>query len=279
MENQELNHPFDQMLKQAVEGTKMPVPEGVWESVGSSISAGAVSTAKIAISKFLFAKVIAGMLALGGLGFISYRYLQSNEAKPPIDRKPDSVTAIAADKDTFEIELADNTVSNNPSLIQKATQSHDSLPMVEMYIVDETPEPERIPQSKFNDPNTVVETETTPIPAPKTKIIEEPAGKVEEKEENSQPIAFVEPPNVFTPDGDGQNDFFKIEVENEKSFYLQIFTSNGKKVFESFDKNKGWDGKDMSTGQPCERGYYLVKYGYELKSGFKRRDMRGLTLL
>jgi len=51
-------------------------------------------------------------------------------------------------------------------------------------------------------------------------------------------------PNSFSPNGDGINDVFKpigirIDVEN---YLMQIFDRWGKKIFETTDLNKGWDG-------------------------------------
>ena len=52
-------------------------------------------------------------------------------------------------------------------------------------------------------------------------------------------------PNVFTPNGDGNNDRFFFPYNNLESFHVAIFNRWGIKVFESSapDKNSGWDGK------------------------------------
>ncbi|MCT4582851.1 MAG: gliding motility-associated C-terminal domain-containing protein [Flavobacteriales bacterium] len=51
-------------------------------------------------------------------------------------------------------------------------------------------------------------------------------------------------PNSFTPDGDGLNDVFipHISGEKENSYHLKIFNRWGNLIFESSDKNNGWDG-------------------------------------
>ena len=80
----------------------------------------------------------------------------------------------------------------------------------------------------------------------------------------SQTIILLPPkatgqPNVFTPNGDGQNDIFKIQLPIKLSnFRCEVFSRSGKKIFETSDSNKGWDGK--INGQPASEGiyYYIV---------------------
>lgn len=50
-------------------------------------------------------------------------------------------------------------------------------------------------------------------------------------------------PNVFTPNGDHKNDFFKIlNPGGITEYHLLIFNRWGEKVFETTELNKGWDG-------------------------------------
>ena len=66
-------------------------------------------------------------------------------------------------------------------------------------------------------------------------------------------------PNVFTPNGDGINDFFKIETANEQDFHLWVFDRWGQKVFESTDPNRDWEGRTGSTLPKAGLYYYLLK--------------------
>jgi gliding motility-associated-like protein len=51
-------------------------------------------------------------------------------------------------------------------------------------------------------------------------------------------------PNSFTPDGDGQNDTFKLSATGIKDFYFAISNRKGEMVYQSNDyKTHGWDGK------------------------------------
>ena len=75
------------------------------------------------------------------------------------------------------------------------------------------------------------------------------------------PVGFVEPlPNVFTPNGDGNNDHFKLKGTSDPCYdfmSVTIFNRWGQKVFESDDSNFKWDGTHKGKGD-CKSGTYYV---------------------
>ena len=91
-------------------------------------------------------------------------------------------------------------------------------------------------------------------------------------------------PNIFTPNGDGKNDYFipfpGYTSVNEVS--MKIFDRWGKTVFETQDPAIQWDGKDKTTNQPCSDGtYFYVCDVYEnTLNGLVKRNLHGsLTIL
>ena len=61
--------------------------------------------------------------------------------------------------------------------------------------------------------------------------------------------ALVKPTNVFTPNGDGINDFLKFDlVEVYPGSSLIIFNRWGNKVYEDNDYYNDWDGEDFQEG-------------------------------
>ncbi len=62
-------------------------------------------------------------------------------------------------------------------------------------------------------------------------------------------------PNVFTPNGDGVNDFHYVDGENIETFEMQIFDRWGNLVYKTFDLNSKWDGRDPS-GTLLSSGVY-----------------------
>jgi gliding motility-associated-like protein len=69
----------------------------------------------------------------------------------------------------------------------------------------------------------------------------------------------IDMPNVFTPNGDGSNDVYKIIVKSEgifKSFHIVITNRWGNLVKEYDDENGEWDGTDAS-GSIVNDGVYF----------------------
>ncbi len=67
-------------------------------------------------------------------------------------------------------------------------------------------------------------------------------------------------PNVFTPNGDGENDIFLIQgVSRFRTAEVTITNRWGNVVFRSdnFQNTNGWDGRDMKTGQMVSDGTYF----------------------
>ncbi len=71
-------------------------------------------------------------------------------------------------------------------------------------------------------------------------------------------------PNVFTPNNDGIDDKYVIDLEGEKFYNLKIYNYNNELVFESEDKNNNWDGVNYKTGQACNSGTYFGILTYKL---------------
>ncbi|MBA3647613.1 MAG: gliding motility-associated C-terminal domain-containing protein [Chitinophagales bacterium] len=69
-------------------------------------------------------------------------------------------------------------------------------------------------------------------------------------------------PNVFTPNGDGVNDFMKpvMECNELTSYNLKIFNRWGELVFETNNVSDGWNGRYKS--QPAETGTYIYLINY-----------------
>jgi len=61
------------------------------------------------------------------------------------------------------------------------------------------------------------------------------------------PTGAVFIPSVFTPDGDGINDFWKPVGRDLVSYYMRVFNRSGEIVFETRDMEEVWNG-DMRKG-------------------------------
>lgn len=62
-------------------------------------------------------------------------------------------------------------------------------------------------------------------------------------------------PTVFTPNGDGKNDIFKVSYKSIIKFHGSIYNTWGRLVYDWDDPAEGWDG--TINGKPAAEGAYL----------------------
>ncbi|MBO4986778.1 MAG: gliding motility-associated C-terminal domain-containing protein [Paludibacteraceae bacterium] len=67
--------------------------------------------------------------------------------------------------------------------------------------------------------------------------------------------SMVVVPNVFTPNGDGTNDEFRVVYRSLKEFHCWVYNRWGHLVYEWSDPAKGWDG--TIGGRPAVEGAYF----------------------
>lgn len=84
-------------------------------------------------------------------------------------------------------------------------------------------------------------------------------------------------PNVFTPNGDGQNDFFRaFPYCSVESIDLVVYNRWGQPVFTSTDPDFRWDGVHMDSGERVPDGvyYYICKVNYFGLGGIVTEDLK-----
>ncbi len=73
-------------------------------------------------------------------------------------------------------------------------------------------------------------------------------------------------PNAFSPNGDGNNDVFRVRTgDSPKSFRMLVFNRFGGKVFESSTISEGWNG--MVGGSPLSTGTYVYVIAITTSAG------------
>ena len=81
---------------------------------------------------------------------------------------------------------------------------------------------------------------------------------------------IVSAPNAFTPFSSiGENDEFKVAYQSVKKFTMLIYNRWGRKVFQTNDPAKGWDGR--IGNQRAEAGVYFYKIE---ATGFNPNDKK-----
>lgn len=83
-----------------------------------------------------------------------------------------------------------------------------------------------------------------------------------------EPIAII--PNIFTPNGDKENDVFMLTTYNTIEVTLIINNRWGNRVFEATGAAPFWDGK--VNGNPAVEGIYFLQYTLK---GLKDKEVKG----
>jgi gliding motility-associated-like protein len=66
-------------------------------------------------------------------------------------------------------------------------------------------------------------------------------------------------PNVFTPNGDGQNDIHYVYGTTIRDVVIRYYNQYGQQIFESKDQTRGWDGTVSGNMQPVGVYIYVVR--------------------
>jgi gliding motility-associated-like protein len=74
------------------------------------------------------------------------------------------------------------------------------------------------------------------------------------------PDSVLYVPNVFTPNGDGKNDYLDIEYNDTDNMSFQLFTRAGLIIYKTEAKTISWDG-NLPTGENVPSGiyYYILE--------------------
>jgi gliding motility-associated-like protein len=90
-------------------------------------------------------------------------------------------------------------------------------------------------------------------------------------------VPLLDVPNAFTPNGDGINDKLFVRGFGISKMDWKIFNRWGAMVFESTDRNEGWDGTYKGVVQPSEVYHYVLDVQYSDNSRYQKKG--DITLL
>ena len=92
---------------------------------------------------------------------------------------------------------------------------------------------------------------------------------------------YLNIPNSFTPNGDGQNDYFlprQLLSSGVTGFKMTIFNRWGQVIFETVRTDgRGWDGRFNGEAQPT--GVYIYQIEATFKNGVREQYTGNVTLL
>lgn len=65
-------------------------------------------------------------------------------------------------------------------------------------------------------------------------------------------------PNVFSPNGDGHNDYFEVTTNGTTVYEFTVFTRSGSRIYHSNSPRIFWDGFSLDGKELSEGIYYYV---------------------
>ena len=144
---------------------------------------------------------------------------------------------------------------------ESSTHPEDIAPNISQLQVSESSIKQEIPSNK-----TVTKQEPkmqNSIAHPKKEVVEE-NHDTQEKQQETNDIENISIPNVFTPNGDGLNDYFVIELPPCEEYFIKILNRKGQIVFETDKQTENWNGKMKNSGENCEPGVYVYVLKYNI---------------
>lgn len=85
--------------------------------------------------------------------------------------------------------------------------------------------------------------------------------------------------NIFTPNGDGINDFLVFDIYASKCFHAEIYNRWGKKVFETEDAQSSWNGNYMNSNEPLTDGVYFYVIEFCPQNGGMKAQKGTVTII
>lgn len=99
-----------------------------------------------------------------------------------------------------------------------------------------------------------------------------------EKAVTVYPSCLLAVPNAFTPNGDGNNDVFRVQnAIRAENLELLVFNRWGQQVFKTSHWQQGWDGKINGALQPA--GVYVWLLRYTDRDTKRRVEQKGTVVL
>lgn len=251
-----------ELFAKGLQDHQVSVDPALWSSISSSIGA---STAKAGLS--ILTKTLIGVAASSVIAVAVHFTVQTNSKAETTHNKelqketkksiPTQKTADNNSKETIDTEetpviLEQNNTINIPIedtvLNFQALQSNPT-PSQNQSFVTSTLIPHSIP---VNIPNNAVRITTTPSIAPQPNSSSQVQAQVLPKQYS------ISLPNIFTPNGDGQNETLQIEWKQQhiEDFSIVVLNQTNNVLFSSSNPAFNWDGTDPS-GEKIARGTYI----------------------
>ena len=269
-----------ELFSQKLGNYEVPVNPELWSSISSQIPS---ATTTVATSVGLATKIFIGISVAASLATGIY-FIQSNEHSTIEQQNSKETLPVQIKKNDNlnqknEIPSLDNQNSINNSVQIQVTdndRADQNKIVIEHVCIPFSAESNSVLNGQKQGVEVNLQNEIKSLGQAKTQedvFIQESV--IEEERigltanENVKPalhnnstlvpsestIQFILP-NVFTPNGDGANDYLELKVADISEFSIVVLDDNGKVIYQSLDNDFKWDGL-LSNGDKAPQGIYV----------------------
>jgi len=309
------NDDIQELLREKLQSHEVTPSDAVWNNVSNSLANTAAFSGSAASGTSLLLKVAAVFVGVSSIGVAAYFIFNGDEGSPKKDSQTILAPgAEGVDSKNFGESIAIDTVmetrvnpvsNNNTSISEEVNPSEtiNSAATEGREMLNEAPENlptrnednmtplasilETSPEKTITENISVV----LPSPDPDAEPVNEPPVEIEEDiiienqdiqeemEELQEPIEVEEDfvlPNIFTPNNDGINDYFEIQMSEKLDFQIIVIDPTNKVIFQSNMVDFRWDGT-LPGGEPVPSGNYIYYLTAKTLSGedfVKHSDLR-----
>ena len=282
---------IQELLQEKLQSHEVTPPDAVWQNVSSSLSNVAATSGAAAGTSTLL-KIAAAVIGVSGLGIATYFMVQDDIPTKEktsfiqIDEEIESQETKTSDPENKVIEIEEN---ENLSVIETPDFKQTKSIVEEIAVEEESIALQENELELTENPTEVIPTNTEQVdvreevvenPSPSTQIEEPVSVSSESSDEEAQEMPNVEDqeetfteaeeevtlPNIFTPNNDGANDFFEINIGEKQDFQIVVINQMNKVVFQSNSVDFRWDGM-LPSGDPAPSGNYVYFISAKTMSG------------
>lgn len=261
MENKDqIKELFQQQLSNHQEAVR---PE-IWASVSSAIANPVLATTGISIlsKTFIGLGIAASVIVSAYLLFssddksVKVPTQEKKKAKEvpsiPNNNNNNTLVPIETKKNAFACIVLENNdlLSVEEDVYEISTQKIIPFESVQLPKV-QLPNTDPLQDLGENVSNDPVETNNDFIVIPQVENTHESSPLPEKNQELEVVLT-----NVFTPNGDGANDYLFIQSEGLQDFIVVILNQANKIIYQSTDPKFNWDGK-LTNGDDAPIGQYV----------------------
>lgn len=300
------------LFSKAFENQTAPVRPEVWKGIQAKLAAAGVAGAAASKGVSLLTKWLIGSGIVGSVGVAATVLIVNGSNEKPVENKQVAQTvntAPATNPVKEAVPASSGKTTASESNETTAAVPAANMPYIELQVSDNPVKTEATsqvanagnpastisPTIKSNTDNSasssigpVSDSKTPPSSVSETPVATNSTGSEFKTDDNTTTASSSDPgntesmpvleakvvkfPNVFTPNNDGDNDYYSIQVENIEAFEVTIMNQKNQIVYRSNDPQFKWYG--MYAGEPCENGVYACIITGKDPSGKPFKDMQ-----